>query len=151
MTRILLLVVATLCATGCTQRMIDATLVSTKNIPAETVSLSDNITIKGVEGTSGTFWFTIIPTATIANPKDAIDDALKKSGSDYLTSAVLYHSVFGIPGILWYESYDIKGDGHSAKPMPADELKRLRDDFEEKRKAKEAQRSSTTARGGSQD
>ncbi len=126
---LVLIITAILVTTGCAQRMLDGTLVSTKNIPAATINIAENVTVRDAEAKSSTTWFFCFPLGRIANVEDAIDDVLARGQGDYLTNPVISYEWLGIPGILWVQTFSVKGDVHSIKTNTPEELARIQREY----------------------
>jgi len=90
----MLLAAAVACATssGCTNRIGDLTLISTKNIDLSNVSL-DVKSGKRVTGEDCAVWPLFIPIR-IPTLEAAVDDALQKGGGNIMIDQVTYQSAY---------------------------------------------------------
>ncbi len=107
-TILLVLAAITLLLAGCATRMVDFTVISTKNFEygkgATFTRGSSRIT-----GEDAAYMILIIPTGT-PNIKEAIDKALESvKGAVALVDGVLYSKNIGIPGIFFKTSYLVEG------------------------------------------
>jgi hypothetical protein len=105
---ITLSIVLTLLLTGCTTRLTDFTIISTKNI-----DLSRGAEfIRGdtrVKGEDMKHIIIIFPTG-VPSPKEATDRAIEsKPGTVALLDGVLEHEWFYFPYVYGYSTYRIKG------------------------------------------
>ena len=106
--KLFLVVLSLLALTGCTTRLADFTIISTKNIDlsrgAEFIR-SD----KRVEGEDKKYIIILIPTG-IPSPKEATDKAIESTpGAVALLDGVLEKEFFYFPYIFGYTIYRIKG------------------------------------------
>ena len=101
MQKLLLLVFLVLCCLsfGCSMRMADCTVLSTKNIYCKNVDLTKLEHKRGVVGKDIRFW------GIGSNLQDAADDALEKGGGNLMIDPVFYYE--SIPLIC--EGYVVKG------------------------------------------
>lgn len=103
-----LIALALLVMTGCTTRLTDFTIISTKNIDLSRgaeFTRSDN----RVEGEDTRHIIIFIPTG-IPSPKEAADKAIESiPGAVALLDGVLEHEWFYFPYIYGYATYRIKG------------------------------------------
>ncbi len=102
------LVIAALLFTGCATRLVDFTVISTKNFEYA----KGQTFRRGAEritGEDAAYMIFIIPTGT-PNIKEAIDKALESvNGAVALVDGVLYSKNIGIPGIFFKTSYLVEG------------------------------------------
>ncbi|MFZ3208555.1 MAG: hypothetical protein WA140_06945 [Geobacteraceae bacterium] len=108
MRKILTVGMALMLLTGCTTRLTDFTIISTKNIDltrgAEFVRGE-----KRIEGEDTKHIIIFIPTG-VPNAKEAADRAIESvSGAVALLDGVLEHEFFYFPYIYGYSTYRIKG------------------------------------------
>lgn len=93
---------------GCTQRLTDFTVISTKNIDL-TRGADFTRTDKRVEGEDTKYIIVIFPTGE-PNAKEAIDRAIEStSGTVALLDGVLESEFFYFPYIGGYATYHVKG------------------------------------------
>ncbi|MFI3278342.1 MAG: hypothetical protein SNH13_00575 [Rikenellaceae bacterium] len=84
------LIMAFLCV-SCTHRIVDFTIISTKNVPIDGVSTLKSGEIK-VKGQDAKYMFLTIPLGT-PDLKEAVDDAIEKApGAVALSNGVVYTS-----------------------------------------------------------
>ncbi len=74
---------------GCSFRLADMTVVSTKNVTFDKVDLDKMPQVRGIVGKDSKFMFLFIPFGYPVL-ENAIDDALEKGGGDVMIDAVLY-------------------------------------------------------------
>ena len=107
----LLLVVASfmcLFSTGCTQRMIDFTISSTKNVDLSNAASFKRGTVRE-EGIDTKHIIIIFPTG-VPNMKEAVDRAIEKvPGGVALVDGVISHKYFYIPYIYGQNSFVVEG------------------------------------------
>lgn len=84
-----LLAILLVAAAGCSTRLADLTIISTKNVSLDKVDIDACPQKRNVEGEDSAFIFLFIPFG-FPHLEDAIDDALKKGGGDTLVDGVLY-------------------------------------------------------------
>ena len=96
---------------GCSYRMGDMTLVSTRNIAKEKIDLSKTSSQGVFEGVDYRHIIIFIPTG-IANIEEAIDKALDAGGGSFMTDVVLYYKWWYIPYIYGRTSMVAKGKVH---------------------------------------
>lgn len=106
--KISLIVLSLLALTGCTTRLTDFTIISTKNIDLSRgaeFTRSD----KRIEGEDTKHIIIFIPTG-IPSPKEAADKAIESTpGAVALLDGVLEHEWFYFPYIFGYTTYRVKG------------------------------------------
>ena len=92
--------------TGCSERLGDFTVISTKNIDIgkNYIKVDSN-----AFGTSTKQIIIVFPNGT-PSIKDAVDDLLKKTNGDLVTNAVIHYNWFYIPYIFGEMTYKIEGD-----------------------------------------
>ncbi|MCK4607012.1 MAG: hypothetical protein KAU35_06935 [candidate division Zixibacteria bacterium] len=85
---VFILIVAIVNLSGCTRRVLDFTIVSSKNV---TMKLADDGKGDRVVGTDYVWWLLSIPLGT-PNLKEAVDRAIESAGPDYdaLIDGVIY-------------------------------------------------------------
>jgi len=116
---------------GCSQRLGDFTVISTKNVDIGTNYL---IVQKNAEGYSTKQIIVLFPTG-YPDIKSAVDDVLNKYDGQILGDAVLEHSSWYIPFIYGETTYKIRGDVYAKakklKTMNDTELKeKVNNDYE---------------------
>jgi hypothetical protein len=107
----------TMCALfcGCSQRVFDGTLMSTKAIGNREISVGANLSKRGAQGEHIIPCFLFIPFG-IPNMKEAVDNMLRNGGGDYATNVVVYQEVSGLIPIFWTQGFRVTGDVHRADP-----------------------------------
>ncbi len=114
--------VVLLCVTGCTMRLVDFTIISTKNIDlarASTFERGDD----RVEGKDSINIIIFIPTG-VPNVKQAIDSAIESvPGAVALVDGVVSYSYFYIPYIFGQQSYIVEGTPLIDPQLAAGKLK----------------------------
>ncbi len=109
MKKYLLIVPLLFLLVGCSERIGDFTLISTKNVDIGKNYIKVNTDAIG-KSTKQIIIF--IPTGT-PSIKDAVDDLLKKSNGDLVTNAVIHYNWYYIPYVFGEFSYEIQGDVYS--------------------------------------
>lgn len=100
--------VGLLALTGCTTRLTDFTIISTKNIDLSRGAEFVRGTTR-VEGEDTKHIIIFIPTGT-PSPKEAVDKAIEStSGAVALLDGVLEHEFFYFPYVFGYTTYRVKG------------------------------------------
>jgi hypothetical protein len=91
---------------GCSQRIGDFTVISTKNVDLGTnyVKIKSN-----GEGKDLKHWIIIFPIG-VPNIKSAIDDSLNQNDGDVIMNAVIESGFWYIPYIYGQSWYAVKGD-----------------------------------------
>jgi hypothetical protein len=93
---------------GCTTRITDFTVISTKNVDISTIGHSKRGTNR-IEGRDTAHTIIFVPTG-IPNLKEAIDRAIENvPGAVALVDGVVYHEYFYIPCIYGRASYVVEG------------------------------------------
>tara|TARA_Y100001970_G_scaffold291679_1_gene429796 strand:- start:1871 stop:2278 length:408 start_codon:yes stop_codon:yes gene_type:complete len=91
---------------GCTQKIADFSIVSTKNI-----DLGDKFQSMGIiSGDDTEYIIFVIPTGTI-KIDDAIHNTLIMNGAEYLSDVKVENQTFYIPYIGGFTKYKITGEG----------------------------------------
>lgn len=80
-------------ASGCTTRLADFTMISTRNVELDRVDLDSLPRTRGVSGEDSRFIFLFIPFGS-PHLEEAIDDALEKGGGDVMTDAVMSSTIW---------------------------------------------------------
>jgi hypothetical protein len=94
---------------GCTSRLIDFTIISTKNIDLSKSSMYQVGKTK-IKGTDLSHWIIIIPTKVKITPQEAIDKAIESTpGCVALLNGIVYRKFWYIPCIYGQQSYVIEG------------------------------------------
>ena len=109
MRKIVIIIVGLMMLSACTHRIIDFTIISTKNI-----DLSQAHKLKrGAQRVSGEdtrHIIVIIPIGSMPNLKEAVDTALEKiPGAVALLDGVIYRKSWYIPWIYGEDSYIVEG------------------------------------------
>jgi len=91
---------------GCTNRLADLSVVSTRNIDPQA---SYELVQRGVEGDDIRKIIIFIPSGP-SNLEEAIDSALEKAGADYLTNARIYAGGWYVPLIYGQAGFRVVGD-----------------------------------------
>ena len=108
MKKMLFLGLLTILLSGCTTRLTDFTIISTKNIDL-TRGAEFTRSDKRVEGEDTKHIIIFIPTG-VPSPKEAADKAIESTpGAVALLDGVLEHEFFYFPYIFGYSTYRIKG------------------------------------------
>jgi hypothetical protein len=112
---------------GCTHRVADLTVVSSKNVDLYPLDLRGGRPQINVRGVDGRWWFFFLPLGGEPNVEEALDDALKNGVGDLMTDAVLYQRFwtvffmsrgeFIIEGKVW-NSGDIARRRPPLQPAP---------------------------------
>jgi hypothetical protein len=103
---ILAFVIPTILISGCSQKIADLTIVSTKNVDVGT----NYVKVKSdAEGSNMAHIIIIFPIGA-PNIESAIDDVLDKNNGDIIINARLEYQTFYIPYIYGQNKYVIKGD-----------------------------------------
>ena len=74
---------------GCTQRLGDLSVVSTRNVTLDRVDLDQLPQVRGITGEDSRWVALCIPLGR-PNLKDAVDDALNKGGGDVMVDVVMH-------------------------------------------------------------
>lgn len=103
-----LVLIATFLLTGCTQRVTDFTVISTKNVDLNSKSLKRGA--ERVRGEDPIYMVLIIPIGIKTDLKQAIDNAIEKvPGAVALVDGVVSFSNFYIPFIFGRTTYIVVG------------------------------------------
>ena len=86
--RILVTLIIALTTTGCSTRIADMTVITTRMVALDRVDLDKLPTKRRVAGES-TRWVILIIPLGFPTIKEAVDDALDKGGGDLMTDAVV--------------------------------------------------------------
>ena len=99
-TALVILVVGSLLVAGCSTRMFDLSVVSTKGVDLQDLDLSTAKKCMDVKGESSRSIILIFP---LGNPdlEEAITDALTKSSGDIMLDCEVYYKFWYIPLHLW--------------------------------------------------
>jgi len=93
---------------GCTSRLVDFTIISTRNIDFSKAATFQRGKSR-VDGVDMAHWIIIIPTKSV-NIKEAIDQAIQTTpGCVALLDGVLYYKFWLIPYIYGQQAYIIEG------------------------------------------
>ena len=95
---------------GCSQRIGDFTVISTKNTEIGASYVRSTLDDKKSVGIDSKPIIVIIPMGT-PSIKDAVDRALENSGSQVLTDVVVYYDYFYIPYVYGEFKYRVEGTG----------------------------------------
>jgi len=109
-TRCLLVVLGiAILASGCSRRIADMTLMTTRIVSLDRVDLDKLPTKRRVVGEASRWWVLFIPLGLHPTLKEAVDDALNKGGGDIMTDAVV--RVSGWTAILFtVETIEVEGE-----------------------------------------
>ena len=88
-TMCLLCLAVLILTSGCSLRIADLTVVSTRNVNLDKVDLDSMPQTRGVIGKDSKFMLCFIPLG-VPHLEDAIDDALDKGNGDIMVDGVLY-------------------------------------------------------------
>ena len=104
---------------GCTQRIIDFTVISSKQMD---MRIQDTGKGNRVEGKDGVYWFFFIPLGT-PNLKEAVDRAVESAGSGYdaLIDGVIYSSGYHFI-VSGYTGYKVIGTPIKTSQLKAELL-----------------------------
>ncbi len=92
---------------GCSLRLADFSVISTKNVNLDKVDLDAMSQTKGIIGVDSKLMFLFIPLG-IPHLEDAIDDALEKGGGDVMIDTVLYSKGWSIL-LIGQNTLEVKG------------------------------------------
>ena len=108
-TALVILIVGSLLVAGCSTRMFDLTVVSTKGVDLQDLDLSTAKKCMDVTGVSSRSIIFIFP---LGNPdlEEAISDALIRSSGDIMVDAEVYYKFWYIPFIYGQFGYEVRGD-----------------------------------------
>jgi hypothetical protein len=95
--------------TGCSTRVADFTVVSTKNVELSRIDVKKAAVVHNVTGVSREYIITFFPTGTPSIQK-AVDDALHRGGGDVMTSANVDQGGWYIPLIFGVSYVKVTGD-----------------------------------------
>ena len=102
-----LLLAAILVFTGCSQRMLDFSIISTKNVMVPLSGKGER-----TEGSSWSHWFLIIPVNFRMSPslEDAVDEAIEVAGPEYdaLMDGVVYNKGYSYI-VGWGSGFVVEG------------------------------------------
>lgn len=105
---VLIALVVTLMTIGCSMRVADMTVITTRVVALDRVDLDKLPTKRRVVGET-TAWHILLIPLGIPILKDAVDDALNKGGGDLMTDAVVTSG--GWTAILFGQSWlKVEGD-----------------------------------------
>jgi len=112
--------------TGCTTRITDFTIISTKNVDLSVIGHARRGTVRA-QGEDVTHIIIIIPTG-IPHVKEAIDKAIESvPGAVALVDGVLYYRAFYIPYIYGQKAYVVEGTplimpGQASSVLPTEHM-----------------------------
>ena len=92
---------------GCSLRLADFSVISTKNVNLDKVDLDAMPQTKGVRGVDSNFMFLFIPFG-FPHIENAIDEALEKGGGDVMIDTVLYSKGWSIL-LIGQNTLEVKG------------------------------------------
>lgn len=117
---ILVSIVASVLLTSCTQRVLDFTIVSSKQM---NMRVEDSGKSNRVEGKDGVYWFITIPLGT-PNLKEAVDRAIESAGPGYdaLIDGVIYAQTYWYI-VTGYSGYKVIGTPIKTSMLKAEFLK----------------------------
>lgn len=101
-----MLALAVIGLAGCTYRVGDFTMIASRNIQRDANYVQTGSAVKGADVKH---MIIFIPTG-YPNIEDALDDALARDGSDYMTDASLHYSYWFIPAIYGQIKFTVTGD-----------------------------------------
>jgi hypothetical protein len=124
MVSLLLAVVALFLLGGCTQRVLDFTVVSSKQME---LRVKDTGKGNRVEGKDGVYWLITIPLGT-PNLKEAVDRAIESAGPGYdaLIDGVIYSQNYWYI-VTGYTGYKVVGTPIKTSELKAELLKEGKD------------------------
>ncbi len=91
---------------GCTTRVADMSIISTRNTTLDKVDLDSRPQVRGITGKDSSFIFLFIPFG-VPHLEDAIDDALDKGNGDVMVDAVIHQQGWWF--IVGQSSLKVKG------------------------------------------
>jgi len=94
--------------TGCTYRLADMTVLSTRNVTLNKVDLDTLPQVRGIKGIDSKFTFLFIPLG-FPHLENAVDDALEKGGGDVMTDVTIQTEVWTML-IFGQNSISVKGN-----------------------------------------
>lgn len=103
-----LLIASSFLVNGCSQRIGDFTVISTKNMELGQKYVRTTLDGTKAVGIDAKPIIVIIPLGQ-PNVKEAVDKALEKNGADVLTDVVVYYDTFYIPYIYGETKYRVEG------------------------------------------
>ena len=108
-TALVILVVGSLLVAGCSTRLFDLSIVSTKGVDLQDLDLS---AAKKAMNVTGESYRSIICIFPLGNPdlEEAVSDALIKSSGDVMLDAEVYYKWWYIPFIYGQFGYEVIGD-----------------------------------------
>lgn len=107
-TWVLCLICCILCISGCSQRLGDFTVLSTKNVDLSNFSTQTETGTDRVKGEDVSHIIIIFPNK-IPNLKEAIDVAIEENNSYMLSEAVIKYEYFIVPYIYGQTKYVVEG------------------------------------------
>lgn len=103
-----LTLMAAMCTAGCSTRLVDFTIISSKNVELDRAGTFERAKNR-VKGTDMVHWIIIIPTG-VPNAKEAMDRAIESvPGAVALVDGVITSKFFYIPYIYGQQSYVVEG------------------------------------------
>ncbi len=117
---LMIIVIGSLIIGGCTQRVLDFTIVSSKQMH---MRVKDSGKGNRVEGKDGVYWLITIPLG-IPNLKEAVDRAIESAGPGYdaLVDGVIYQQTYWYI-ITGYSGYKVVGTPVKTVDLQADFLR----------------------------
>lgn len=102
-------VLMSLLMSGCAFRLIDFTVISSKNIDLSRMDQLERVPER-VVGEDAIYYITIIPTGIYPNPEEALDRAIESvPGGVALVDGVLTRKYYYIPLIYGKDWYEVEG------------------------------------------
>ena len=106
--RAAVLIVGSVCMMGCATRLVDFTIISSKNIEWSRANEYQRATQR-VEGVDMAHWIIIVPTG-VPNAKEAMDRAIESvPGAVALLDGVITQKFWWIPYIYGQQSFVVEG------------------------------------------
>jgi hypothetical protein len=109
--------------TGCSTRVADFTVVSTKNVELSRIDVKKAAVVHNVTGQSRKFIIVLFPTG-VPTIQDAVDDALKRGGGDVMTSTKVEQGGWYIPFIFGVNYIKATGDVINSVGVGSSEIKK---------------------------
>jgi hypothetical protein len=94
---------------GCTKRVADLTVISSKNVDLYPLNLDLASPNRNIRGVDGRWWFLFIPFGGAPIMEEALENALAIGNGDLMTSAKIYERSWSV-FILSYGGIFVEGD-----------------------------------------
>ena len=102
----IIIIIASIYLSGCTARMGDLTVISSKNFD---VAAEYELVERDVKGSDGT---TMLLSLSFGGKdlEEAVEKALRKAQGDFMTNVVIYEKSYTVFGLFGYEGIVVRGD-----------------------------------------